>query len=82
MPNKLKILKSIDSRKNIMIEVNEKGEEVKKIREINEDGVVSYWIYNPEIYKGKNGKIHATGGYLNFDEAVKACKRLNSLFKK
>lgn len=82
MPNKLRILKSIDSRKNIMFEVNEKGEEVKKIREINEEGVVSYWIYNPEIYKEENGKIHATGGYMDFNEAVKECKRLNNLFKK
>lgn len=82
MPNKLKILKSIDSHKNIMIEVNEKGEEIKKIRETNEEGVISYWIYNPEIYKEKNGKIHATGGYLDFDEAVKVCERLNNLLKK
>lgn len=82
MPNRLKILKSIDSRKNIMIEVNEKGEEIKKIREINEEGVVSYWIYNPEIYKEENGDIHATGGYLDFNEAVKECKRLNNLFEK
>lgn len=80
MENKFKILKSIDTHKNIMIEVDETGEEIEKIREINREGIVSYWIYAPEEYKN-DGELHATGGYLDFEEAKNICDRLNKYMK-
>lgn len=81
MADKFKILKSIDSHKNIIIELNEKGKETKKIKETKEKNIVTYWIYAPKDYK-ESGKLHATGGYLDFEEALKVCKRINKFMEK